>query len=172
MSPPSPATNSGSDKSTGRAVLIALAVAVLIVGGYAAFALFGGDSVDGADTGDAALLARVETVYAENCAACHGAKLEGQGDWRVRNPDGTLPAPPHDASGHTWHHPDQMLFDYTQKGGDALGIPGFKSAMPASGQDFGGPLTDKDIWAVLSFIKSTWPPEVRSRQDGINQRSR
>ena len=26
-----------------------------------------------------------------------------------RLPNGRLPAPPHDVSGHTWHHPDQVL---------------------------------------------------------------
>lgn len=42
-----------------------------------------------------------KTVYDASCASCHGAKLEGQPDWRNRRPDGRLPAPPHDASGHT-----------------------------------------------------------------------
>ena len=40
-------------------------------------------------------------LYAENCASCHGANLEGQADWRSPGPDGRLPAPPHDETGHT-----------------------------------------------------------------------
>ena len=40
-------------------------------------------------------------IYAQQCAACHGARGEGQPSWRDRGPDGLLPAPPHDASGHT-----------------------------------------------------------------------
>lgn len=40
-------------------------------------------------------------IYAQQCAACHGARSEGQPSWRDRGPDGLLPAPPHDASGHT-----------------------------------------------------------------------
>jgi hypothetical protein len=28
-----------------------------------------------------------------------------------------------------------------------------------------------DIWAVLSFIESTWPPNIRERQQRMNQQS-
>ena len=63
-----------------------------------------------ADPNDAAQVAEGRAVYAAQCASCHGANLEGQPDWRVRLPNGRLPAPPHDASGHTWHHPDKALF--------------------------------------------------------------
>lgn len=48
-------------------------------------------------------------VYDANCASCHGVKLEGEENWRERGPDGLLPAPPHDETGHTWHHPDALL---------------------------------------------------------------
>ena len=34
------------------------------------------------------------TVYLQNCASCHGIQLEGQKNWRRRNSDGYLPAPP------------------------------------------------------------------------------
>lgn len=63
--------------------------------------------------------AQVDTgrrLYAAHCAACHGANLEGQANWRTRLANGRLPAPPHDASGHTWHHSDQVLLDITKKG--------------------------------------------------------
>ena len=73
-------------------------------------------------------------LYAENCASCHGADLEGQPNWREANADGTLPAPPHDETGHTWHHDDAYLFDYTKHGGaavlKAMGIDNVPSAMP------------------------------------------
>jgi mono/diheme cytochrome c family protein len=39
--------------------------------------------------------------------------------------------------------------------------------MPA----FGGVLSDADIAAVLAFIKSRWPADIRARQARIDQQS-
>jgi mono/diheme cytochrome c family protein len=120
-----------------------------------------------ADPDDAAQVTRGAPVYAEACASCHGAQLEGQGDWRTPNPDGTYPAPPHDADGHTWHHPDSLLFRYTKLGGrEAMkDVPGVKSAMPG----FGDVLSNQDIWDVLAFIKSHWPERAREYQRAMTE---
>jgi hypothetical protein len=59
-------------------------------------------------------LALGDKLYVQHCASCHGANLEGQPDWRKRLPNGRFPAPPHDATGHTWHHPDEVLFAVTK----------------------------------------------------------
>lgn len=99
-------------------------------------------------------------VYDTHCASCHGAKLEGQPRWRERQPNGRLPAPPHDPSGHTWHHPDATLFRITKEGVSAIAGGKYESDMPA----YRGVLTDAEIWAVLAYIKSTWPPAIQSRQ--------
>lgn len=110
-----------------------------------------------ADPRDSAKVALGQKVYAEHCAACHGAKLEGQPEWQRRLPTGRLPAPPHDETGHTWHHADHVLFGITKNGLVAPYAPrGYESDMPA----FGGKLPDNEIWAVLAFIKSRWPREV------------
>ena len=104
-------------------------------------------------------------IYAQQCAACHGAKGEGQPDWRDRGPDGLLPAPPHDASGHTWHHPDEQLFAITKQGlARLINQPDYRTAMPV----YDGVLSDDEIVAVLSWIKAQWPLEVRQRHDEIN----
>lgn len=104
------------------------------------------------------------SLYANNCASCHGANLEGQPNWRSANADGVLPAPPHDATGHTWHHDDELLFEYTKLGGaaalEAMGVSGFNSGMPAYGET----LTDDEIWDVLAFIRSTWSKREREAQ--------
>lgn len=104
-----------------------------------------------------------EQIYVDYCAACHGAKLEGQENWRSPGSDGKLPAPPHDETGHTWHHADQVLFDYTKLGGAELmaarGIE-FASGMPG----FGDQLSDEEINNVLAFIKSTWPDRIQKIQ--------
>jgi len=113
---------------------------------------------------EAADLPQGAALYADHCAACHGAELEGQPDWRSPGPDGLLPAPPHDACGHTWHHGDRLLFDYTRLGGQAAlkarGVTGFTSGMPA----FGEVLSDGEIRDILAFIKSTWPGELQAIQ--------
>jgi len=99
-------------------------------------------------------------VYRAHCAACHGKNLEGQPDWRTRKPNGRLPAPPHDETGHTWHHPDEILFSITKHGMKPPVAPdGYESDMP----EFSNVLTDEEIWAVLAYIKSTWPPRIQSR---------
>ena len=106
-----------------------------------------------ADPGNAARVALGERVYAQHCAVCHGAKLEGQLQWRRRLPNGRLPAPPHDESGHTWHHPDSMLFAITKNGLAPPNAPaGYESDMPA----FAGRLADDEIWAALAYLKSQW----------------
>jgi mono/diheme cytochrome c family protein len=106
-------------------------------------------------------LALGEKLYAQQCASCHGANLEGQPDWRKRLPNGRFPAPPHDASGHTWHHPDEVLFAITKHGLVPPYAPaGYESDMPA----FGGKLSDQQIRAVLAYIESRWPPELRKRR--------
>jgi mono/diheme cytochrome c family protein len=112
-----------------------------------------------ADSGDPARVALGERIYAQHCAACHGAQLEGQSNWRSRLPSGRLPAPPHDETGHTWHHPDRLLFAITKQGLVPPYAPaGYESDMPP----FAGKLTDDEIWAVLAFIKSRWTSrEVR-----------
>lgn len=98
-------------------------------------------------------------LYAANCAKCHGANLEGQPDWMKRNENGRLPAPPHDESGHTWHHSDKQLFTITKFGLAAI-APGYESDMPA----FEEVLTDDEIRAVWDYIKSTWSERARAFQ--------
>jgi len=116
---------------------------------------------------DPATVARGAAAYTSQCASCHGARLEGQPNWRSRRPDGRLPAPPHDATGHTWHHPDATLFALTKRGPAAMVGGGYRSDMPG----YAGILSDDEIIAVLSYIKSTWPAAIRRRHDTINQRS-
>ena len=112
------------------------------------------------------LIARGKVVYAEQCASCHGANLEGQPNWRKPLPNGRLPAPPHDRNGHTWHHSDKQLFDMVRNGTAAM-MPGYETDMPA----YRDILSDTDIWAVISFIESTWAPDIRERQGRMNRQT-
>ena len=102
---------------------------------------------------DAARVALGAKIYAQHCAACHGAKLEGQPNWRQKLPNGRMPAPPHDEEGHTWHHTDEVLFGITKHGLVPPYAPaGYASDMPA----FAGALSDHEIRSVLAFIASHW----------------
>ncbi|WP_171096738.1 MULTISPECIES: cytochrome c [unclassified Ruegeria] len=113
---------------------------------------------------DAELVATGQDIYADQCAACHGASLEGQPNWQMRSEDGLLPAPPHDATGHTWHHDDETLFTLTK-----FGLAGLMENAPPTGMPaYEGVLSDDEIIAVLSFIKSTWPDDIREYHDELN----
>lgn len=103
-------------------------------------------------------------IYDQTCASCHGSRLEGQENWRERDAEGYLPAPPHDQTGHTWHHPDQQLFQIIKYGTEAMVGNGYKSRMTG----YEDVLDDMEILAVLAFIKSTWPKRVIEIHNGIN----
>lgn len=145
---------------------ILLVAGGLIVLALGALALWRGDSApDRANPENADQVVQGRVVYAQHCASCHGDGLQGQPNWRIRNADGKLPAPPHDDTGHTWHHADEQLFRIT-KGGvrPPLAPEGYESDMPS----FAGVLTDEEIWAILSFIKSTWSEKSRAYQERID----
>lgn len=104
-------------------------------------------------------IAQGAALYTARCASCHGGNLEGQPNWQQPLANGTMPAPPHDASGHTWHHNDASLFATVKYGGAATSPTGAPNAMPAFAD-----LTDDEIWAVLAYIKSTWPADLQAVQ--------
>lgn len=141
----------------------AAAVAVVAIVGGVLYGVFGSTQPVRIDPADRAQVDLGRKLYVEACASCHGANLEGQPNWQKRLPSGRLPAPPHDASGHTWHHPDIDLFRVT-KLGPAAYPTGYETDMPA----FGDRLSDAEIAAILAYIKSTWPPEIRARHDRLN----
>lgn len=116
---------------------------------------------------DAARTANGAQIYAEACASCHGAQLEGQDNWRDRNADGRLPAPPHDPSGHTWHHPDAVLVQIVTLGTEAIVGGSYQSDMGG----YSDTLSHDQILDVLAFIKSTWPSDVIDQHNQINARA-
>lgn len=138
-----------------------LVVPVAAVGVAAAVWYIGSNREAAATTDprDGRAVALGKQVYARECASCHGVNLEGQPDWRVRLANGRMPAPPHDVSGHTWHHSDRVLFDITKRGPAAYPA-GYVTDMPAYAER----LSDREIAAVIAYIKSTWPADILSRQ--------
>lgn len=109
-----------------------------------------------------------EQIYMEQCATCHGKNLEGQPNWKTPGTDGLLPAPPHDQTGHTWHHTDITLFELTKFGlAKMADLKDHKTNMPS----YEEVLEDSEIIAVLSYIKSKWPADVKKRHDEMNAQS-
>jgi mono/diheme cytochrome c family protein len=138
------------------AIVLAIAVAWLTFGRLA----------DSQSNAERIILGR--HLYVEHCAACHGENLEGQPSWQERLPSGRMPAPPHDATGHTWHHSDDQLFRITRDGVAAIVGGNYESDMPG----FGDVLADDDIRAILDYIKSTWPDREREYQAQMSSRDR
>lgn len=113
---------------------------------------------------DTNIVAQGAKLYANNCASCHGDDLKGQANWRERDAEGYLPAPPHDETGHTWHHPDAQLIQITRAGTEAIVGGNYKSRMIG----FGNALSEPEIRAVLAYIKSTWPQRIIDAHNRIN----
>jgi mono/diheme cytochrome c family protein len=117
-------------------------------------------SMDRADVTNVEFVAHGKQVYATRCASCHGSDLKGEQGWPQRRPNGVMPAAPLDQSGHAWQQDDLWLFTTIKYGGQATAPSGFTSSMPA----FGGGLTDAEIWAVISYVKSAWPKHLQEAQ--------
>jgi mono/diheme cytochrome c family protein len=111
-------------------------------------------------------LSEGKQLYGQFCVSCHGAQMQGQGNWRERMANGRLPAPPHDVTGHTWHHPDWQLLSMVKDGFvPGLTAPeGYESDMPA----FAAALTDGQIKTILAYIKTYWPADVLKAQKEIS----
>ncbi len=104
-------------------------------------------------------IARGEKLYAQYCTSCHGANLQGQPNWKTPLADGKYPPPPHDDTGHTWHHPDSTLIDIILNGGN-----GSNGTIPSNMPSFKQALNADDARAILEFIKSRWSAESRAYQ--------
>ncbi len=109
---------------------------------------------------DPAQITQGRQVYVQRCASCHGPKAEGAPNWATPGPDGLFPAPPHDDTGHTWHHSDRVLYESIRDGMNDPLRPGSPLRMPA----WGSTLSDGEIRAIISYFKSLWLAEHRQYQ--------
>jgi len=136
-------------------LVIALAAAVSVAAGRSAWRAASLTAVE----------ARGGAIYRASCASCHGVRGEGQPNWKTPRADGSYPAPPQDASGHTWHHPDDVLRGIIRDGGGAAAPPGYPATMPA----FRATLTEEQIDEVLAYIRTMWGDRERSYQRTVGQ---
>lgn len=99
-------------------------------------------------------------IYEQHCASCHGANAEGAPNWQERDAKGELPAPPHNAEGHTWRHSDAQLHEMVSKGWRDPFNKTKRLTMPA----FGETLSPEQIYQVIDYLKMLWTPEERQFQ--------
>jgi mono/diheme cytochrome c family protein len=109
------------------------------------------------DADDRALVTLGRHVYAARCASCHGRSLQGQPLWQLDDDDRARRAPALDATGHGWFRDDDDLFRMVAFGGASAAS---RSAMPA----FAGLLDERQILAVVAFVKARWPIGLRAAQ--------
>lgn len=105
-------------------------------------------------------LAEGQTIYLQYCSACHGVEGQGQFPDAPFEPDSTgrIGAPPHNETGHSWHHSDVVLIRYVTEGG--FSDPARFYVMPP----FGTILTEEQILVVIAHIKTLWTDEQRGMQ--------
>lgn len=144
----------------GGVVVLALAAVFVLRGGP-------GQAAGVLPYDDPDAVAAGQKIYEAQCASCHGTDLSGQEGWKSVGADGLRPAPPHDETGHTWHHPDALLFALTKQGVAEVVGDGYRSGMPG----FGDVLTDTEILQALAYIKSTWPAQVIEVHNDINAKA-
>ncbi|MGH2544726.1 MAG: c-type cytochrome [Ardenticatenaceae bacterium] len=106
-----------------------------------------------------ALIEQGEALYDANCRSCHGGATGGQ---MMDIP------PPHNSNGHTWHHADCQLKEIVLNGSGEMGEM-MREMMGASPDTprmpaFKGQLTEKEVEAVLAYIKTLWAVEQRDVQ--------
>ena len=111
------------------------------------------------------LLTEGQSGYDLRCAHCHGYDGNGQIASSIDNTRslGMLPVPAHNATGHTWQHPDQLLLQVIRQG---IQNPLDHYPMPA----FGDVLTDGESNQILAYIRLWWTDEQRAYQIEVTRR--
>lgn len=109
---------------------------------------------------DASQVARGKQIYQAQCARCHGENGVGDPNWKVPDKDLIFPPPPHNDAGHSWHHPDRVLFEAIRDGLRDPLKPNSELRMPP----FGGVLSEAEMRSLIEYFKSLWNSEHREFQ--------
>ena len=91
------------------------------------------------DAQDVAMVERGEAVYVQQCLACHGPELRGDGP----GSEGMDPPPADFSQPHTMVHSDEDLIYWVRNGKQGTAMPGFEDV-----------LSDGEIRDVLSYIEA------------------
>lgn len=139
-----------------KRLLVALGI---FAGAGAVFWFVMGGSGTAVDYRDAALSKRGETLFAQNCAVCHGDKAVGENPRFLKGgekPGGSYWAPALNGTAHAWHHPPDALFQIIKDGSRARNSPM---------RGWGDLLDDQDIHSLLAYLQSLWPDPLRRRYE-------
>jgi len=104
-----------------------------------------------------------KSLFAANCASCHGAGAEGAVNWRQPDAEGRFPPPPLNGSGHGWHHPLAALYQTIM-----AGSPDGSGRMPA----WQGKLSQAEVLAIIAWFQSHWPDEIYAAWHRTNEASK
>ena len=110
------------------------------------------------------MIVRGKIAYQNNCVSCHQVNLAGAENWKGLDEDGLRKAPPLNGTGHTWHHDDATLHTIIKYGLVVI-VSDYEGKMGG----FGDNLSDKDIDAVLAYIKSFWPDDYYQHQINLSK---
>ncbi|WP_439817689.1 c-type cytochrome [Zavarzinia sp. CC-PAN008] len=148
--------------------VLALACALTSLGAWAVLRVEAAPSAAAwPDAGNATLVQQGARLAQAHCATCHGADLAGQPGWQQPRPDGSVAAPPLDASGPAWQRADAALFAIIARGPEA-GTAGVLSPMPG----FADRMTADEVWAVIAYLRSRWPVGHQAFQALLNPEPR
>lgn len=110
------------------------------------------------------VLARAQYNYNFYCAHCHGYSGDGQGASSEQHTLslGYKTVPRHDSQGHTWEHPDQLLYETIK-----YGVQSPLNLYPMT--EYGSRLTDDEIWGIIAYIKRFWTPQQQRHQREVTR---
>lgn len=102
--------------------------------------------------------------YNLRCAHCHG--YDGEGEIQISAVDtlalGMKVVPPHNSSGHTWMHPEQLLVQLVRQG---LSNPLYRFQMPA----YGEVMTEEEIRQIFAYISLWWTDSQREHHQALTE---
>lgn len=100
--------------------------------------------------------------YNKWCAHCHGWAGDGQPQTTIENAEqrGYHTVPRHDSQGHTWQHPNQILFETIK-----YGVQAPTNLYPMS--PFAEQLSDDEIFGIIEYIKHWWTDDQRQHQSDL-----